>query len=102
MSEAPQEAPETQSQFWERLARNEAAVEYLDRDMRQLSADMKRIEEKVDRGHSQLHDQIVEVNKGIRRNMWLFIGGWAALTTVGAFLLWVVRMGDGLVKIFGE
>ena len=102
MSEASSDAPDNGgNNLWERLARNEAAVEYLDRDMRQLSADMKRIEDKVDDHHAEQHAQIEEISKGIRRNMWLFVGGWAALTAVGGFLLWAVRMGDGLVKIFG-
>lgn len=101
MTNANEEAPPPDPSWWERLAKNEAAITYLDRDMRQLSADMKRIEDKVDDHHKQLHNQIEDLSKGVRRNMWLFAGGWGALTALGAIVLWAVRVGDRLTTIFG-
>lgn len=107
----------------ERIAKVETKVHYLDRDVKALTNDIKRIEEKVDAHHrdaqgslqnvsdelrasinevsTNLGDTIAQVQATLRKVIWLLVGGWLAMTSMGGLVLWVLKVYGNLQGIVG-
>jgi len=97
----------------ERLAQTEASVAYLERDVKSLSSDLRRIEDKADTHHQELSQEISQLrqdlsgdihklSQGVRRITWLATGGWVVVSAIGGITLWLVSVGRGLEQIFGS